>query len=150
MTTTISSVQPTDRPAVTHLLEKAKLPTADLPADLSHFFKAETEDALAGTVGLELYGKYALLRSLAVDDAYRNLGIGKALYAKAMQYATDEGVSEVFLITDTAEAYFARHGFVKIDRNTVPTEIRQTQQFQGVCPSSATVMRLAPSPKGEL
>ncbi|MCU0354000.1 MAG: arsenic resistance N-acetyltransferase ArsN2 [Cytophagales bacterium] len=134
---------------MTHLLEKAKLPTADLPADLSHFFKAETENTLAGTVGLELYGQYALLRSLAVDDAYRNLKIGQALYAKAMQHATDEGVSEVFLITNTAEAYFAKQGFVKIDRNTVPTEIQQTQQFQGVCPSSATVMRLAPRPPKE-
>ncbi len=141
MNLSISSIQPVDRQAVTHLLENANLPTADLPESLSHFFKAETDSNLAGTVGLEVYEKYALLRSLAVSEAFRNLKIGQLLYEQVMQHAKNQGVLEVFLITNTADGYFEKRGFVKIDRNTVPTEIQQTQQFQGVCPSSAIVMR---------
>jgi amino-acid N-acetyltransferase len=137
----LSTLQDSDRPAVVHLLENAKLPVSDLPEQLPHFFKAEINGILAGIAGLEIYNDYALLRSVAVDQAYQNQQIGKHLYEKTMQHAKEQGVAEVYLITTTAEQYFAKHGFVKIERSAVPAEIQQTQQFQGVCPSSATIMR---------
>lgn len=141
-TPAIAPVQPLDFEMVASFLAKAGLPANDLPEGLPHFFKAEIGNELAGTVGLEIYGRFALLRSLAVPEKFRNRQTGRKLYSAAVTHASENGVGELFLITTTADRYFARLGFVIIERETVPPEIRQTQQFQGVCPSSATVMRL--------
>ncbi len=127
---------------VATFLAGAGLPANDLPEDLPHFFKAEIGNALAGTVGLEMYGRFALLRSLAVSERFRSQRIGEQLYGAALKYAVENGVRELFLITTTADRYFAKFGFAGIDRETAPPEIRQTAQFRDICPSSATVMRL--------
>ena len=136
----ISRLLPDDRPTLIQLLSQSSLPTTDLPPQLLHFFKAEINGNLAGTVGLEIYDSYALLRSLVVDNAYRSQKIGQQLLDQALQYARSQGITEVYLITNTAEEYFEKQGFAKVERNSVPTPIQKTQQFQGVCPSSATVM----------
>ncbi len=138
----ITPVHADDTLVVIKLLQNANLPVADLPIGLPHFFKAAMADTVVGVVGLELYQKQALLRSLAVVDEYRSRAVGKYLYEAVVQYAQQQQVEELYLLTNTAEAYFARHGFEKTDRSQVPETIQQTQQFQGVCPSSATVMKL--------
>jgi hypothetical protein len=48
----------------------------------------------------------------------------------------------VFLLTETAPAFFARFGFTDIDRARVPETIRQTVEFSSACPASARVMVL--------
>ncbi len=140
MSPSISRLLSDDRPTLIQLLSQLDLPVTDLSPQLPHFFKAEINGTLAGTVGLEIYDSYALLRSLAVNNAYRSQKIGQQLLDQALQYAQSQGIAEVYLITNTAEKYFEKQGFVKVERNSVPTPIQQTQQFQGVCPSSATVM----------
>ncbi len=141
-TPVIAPVQPLDFEMLTAFLAEAGLPANDLPEGLPHFFKAEIRDELAGTVGLEIYGRFALLRSLAVAEKFRNRQTGKKLYNAAVSHALENGVGKLFLITTTADRYFARLGFVIIGRETAPPEIRQTAQFRDICPSSATVMRL--------
>jgi len=139
---TISPVQPADFQIVSGFLQKAGLPIADLPDGLPHFFKAEFNGSLVGTVGLELHRPYALLRSLAVAEDFRSQYIGQQLYAVALQYARDEKITQLYLITNTADRYFERQGFRRTDRALVPDAIRQTAQFAGLCPGSATVMQL--------
>ncbi len=123
------------------LLERCDLPTSDLEAHhLEHFLACGRADNLSGVVGLEFFGKIALLRSLAVVDEVRGLGFGNALVVGAEQYAVTKGVCELYLLTMTAEIFFQRLEYVTVDRDNVPDTIRGTQQFSGLCPDSAVVM----------
>ena len=47
----------------------------------------------------------------------------------------------MYLLTTTAERYFARFGFVQIARDDVPGAVQQSVEFREACPASAVVMR---------
>lgn len=127
--------------AVTALLEAAQLPTADLTdAHCRHFFYSGPESAPAGLVGLELLGDVALLRSLAVIPQARAMGLGSALVAHAEAYARSNGVSAVYLLTTTAEKFFARLGYTAAARDSAPPAIRATREFAGICPASSAFL----------
>ncbi len=130
-----------DREAILSLLASVNLPTEDLPQNLSHFIIAREDDKVVGSAGLELYGKYALLRSLAVAPAKQGTGLGKSLYQQAMQLAAEQGVKEVYLITTTAAPFFEKQGFTKVVRSSIPIAIQKTAQFSSICPSTATIMQ---------
>ncbi len=132
---------PGHRAAIVSLLQAVHLPFADLPPTLDTFLVAEKAGGVLGSVGLQLLGNSALLRSLAVHAQQQGTGVGKALYEAAVDLARRNGVSELYLITTTAAPFFANRGFQKVDRANVPASISETTQFSGVCPSSATVMR---------
>ena len=132
--------------AVQSLLREVQLPSSDLSAaHLGHFIGCGTE-ALDGVVGLELYPPYALLRSLAVAQGKRGGGIGRALLLQAERYACERGVTELYLLTTTAERFFARAGYERVPREAAPAAIGATREFASLCPTSATFMckRLAP------
>ncbi len=46
-----------------------------LLTNLDHFLILRVDDRLAGVVGLEIFGKFALLRSLAVTHSNRAKGV---------------------------------------------------------------------------
>jgi len=129
-------------PAVSRLLSEAALPTADLtPRKLEHFLARGRAEAPEGVVGLELYPPVALLRSLAVAVSARGRGMGSALLADAERYAREHRVEEIYLLTTTAEPFFARAGYERVERVAVPAAIRDTQEFSSLCPASSAVMR---------
>jgi len=128
--------------AVKRLLHEAELPTADLTeAHLQHFLARGDEDAPDAVVGLEVYQPVALLRSLAVALPSRGRGVGSALLAEAERYARSREVKENYLLTTTAERFFARSGYERILRDAAPPAIRGTQEFSSLCPASSAVMR---------
>jgi amino-acid N-acetyltransferase len=135
----------TQRPpaaAVKQLLEEARLPTSDLTeAHLEHFLGCGENGALEGVVGLELYPPLALLRSLAVTSISRSRGLGATLLAEAERYARSREVKEIYLLTTTAERFFARAGYERIQREAAPQAIRETKEFSNLCPASSAVMR---------
>lgn len=140
---TIRAATAADSAAVRGLLRDAKLPTAGVPDDLSHFLVAERADRLVGTIGLELYGPAALLRSAAVSADARGTGVGEALMRALLDRARAERVGTLVLLTTTAEGWFPRFGFTRITRDEVPEALHASAEFRGACPASATVMRLA-------
>jgi amino-acid N-acetyltransferase len=128
--------------AVSRLLNEAALPTADLsPGKLEHFLARGQADAPEGVVGLELYPPVALLRSLAVAVGTRGKGVGSALLADAERYAREHGAEQIYLLTTTAEQFFARAGYERIERDAAPQAIRETQEFSTLCPASSALMR---------
>jgi amino-acid N-acetyltransferase len=128
-------------PQVGQLLRACNLPASDLsPAHLEHFFACGVAAAPQGVVGLELYGQVALLRSLAVAADCRGTGCGTALVAQAESYARSASVMQLYLLTTTAERFFERLGYVRAARESAPEEIRRTQEFSSLCPSSAAFM----------
>jgi len=129
--------KPKDLEAVAKLLLICKLPANDLEAH--EFIVARNGDGITGCIGLELQGP--LLRSLAVDPAFRNQGIAGELCESLLSHAAKQGVSEIYLLTDTADRFFERIGFQRIDRNRAPESIRTHKQFTTLCHSSAIVMR---------
>lgn len=138
--------------AVTHLLMEAGLPSSDLTAaHLEHFFACGSVDAPDGIVGVEPHGSVALLRSLAVSLECRGRGCGTALVAQAERYAQSRGAKDIYLLTTTAEPFFERLGYARVQREAAPVAIRQTHEFVTLCSSSSTLMvkRLPANPAFE-
>lgn len=138
----IQSATPDDLDAIQELLATLDLPHSDLtPSHLEHFFVCRDGDDIAGVVGLELYGKTALLRSLAVHPRHRNEGIGTRLTDHVEQYTRQRGTTEIYLLTTTASDYFDRRGYEIVRRDDLPSAIQNTEEAAQLCPSSATCMR---------
>jgi amino-acid N-acetyltransferase len=135
---------PADRPPIVALLRSCSLPVEDLPSDLGDFFTATQGSELVGTIGLEMFGPTALLRSLAVAPGWRGRGLAESLWERARAHALASGVQEVFLLTTTAEPIFARWGFQRTSRDVAPPAIQNTSEFTTLCPASAAFMRWAP------
>jgi amino-acid N-acetyltransferase len=132
--------QPPDD-TVKAILISAQLPTGDItPNRMENFFGVWSGATLEGVVGVEIYGTVALLRSLAVVALKRGCGLGTRLLAHAEQHAIEKGVRTVFLLTNTAEAYFNKRGYSVISRESAPEAIRNTAEFTSVCPASSTLM----------
>ncbi len=130
-----------DRDAIRRLLESCGLPAADLAADPGPRFLGAFEGrTLLGTVGLEICGKTALLRSLAVDSRYRGCGLGARLLAAAERHARGQGVARLYLLTTTAETFFRSRGYRGIAREEAPEAIRRTSEFSTLCPRSAAFL----------
>ena len=130
-----------DLPAVEHLLRTLDLPTAGVAEWVERFWIADHGGKAVGVVGLEQYGDEALLRSVAVDPSWRSAGLGRALVDAALRAARTAGAREMYLLTTTADRYFARFGFVQIARDDVPGSVQQSVEFREACPASAVVMR---------
>ncbi len=123
------------------LLANCDLPTSDLKSHhFENFLGCGTAEDLKGIVGLELFDSIALLRSLAVAEEVRGSGCGKALVKEVENYAIEKGVRKLYLLTTTAEGFFARLGYTLADRNGAPEEIKSTKEFSGLCPDSAAFM----------
>jgi amino-acid N-acetyltransferase len=129
-----------DLPAIEALLKANALPYSDLGTSAITFIVATAGPQINGCIGIESLDEVGLLRSFAVANTYKNQGIGKALFNSLLQYAHQNGVSEIFLLTTTAAAYFEKQNFIKISRDQVPIPIQNTTEFAGICPTSATVM----------
>ena len=142
MSTTSLQITAQPRLAVASaLLASANLPTEDLTEEhCEHFFFLGPSDAPLGLVGIELLGDVALLRSLVVSPNARQSGAGSALVRHAENYARDRGVRGLYLLTTTAEAFFARRGYSRASRDVAPATIRSTKEFAGICPSSSAFM----------
>lgn len=138
----LKNASPEQAPALRDFLQQSKLPTGDLPTDLSGFTLAFDEEKIVGSAGMELLGSVGLLRSVAVAETHRDQNLGQRLFAAALNYARSHGMSEVFLITNTAERYFEKNGFRQVDRSDAPAEIAQTEQFSALCPLSSIVMKM--------
>ncbi len=126
------------REAIVAILFAEKLPVDDLPEMLDNFLVATEGEQLIGVIGLEIYGGYGLLRSLAVLSEYRNKGVAGLLIRHLEKNA---GLKELYLLTETAPEYFAGKGFQKVTRDEVPDEVKMSSEFSNVCPVSAIAMK---------
>jgi amino-acid N-acetyltransferase len=62
------------------------------------------------------------------------------LARKAEDYAASIKIEKVFLLTMTAEGFFLKRGYQKIERISAPPEIQGTTEFQGLCPVSSVCL----------
>ncbi len=83
----------------------------------------------------------ALLRSLSVSDGKRNSGIGELLVGFVENYVEKQGVHSIYLLTTTAEKFFLKKGYKKIDRINVPDFVKNTKEYSLLCSSSSALMK---------
>jgi len=123
------------------LLHSHGLPSSDITDEhLEHFFLIGSDTSPMGMVGVEMYGIEALLRSLVVAETARTQGIGSALVQHAEEYASSRRVGAMYLLTTTAENFFKRLGYERIDRSRAPPAIGTTREFASLCPASSAFM----------
>ncbi len=124
------------------LLAAANLSAADVAGEAKRYVGiCDPKGKLMSAGGLERCGTCMLLCSVAVDPAHRGRKLGQAIVGKLLGVARDEGVYDVYLLTNTATDFFAALGFEKISRGDIPPAVAATSQFLGKACASAQVMR---------
>ena len=98
---------------------------------------------VVGAAAIEPYGPAGLLRSVVVEPTVRGTGIGATLVDSSELLARDLGINQLYLLTDTAEAWFARRGYLTIGRDVVPEPVRGSIEFTTACSTTAVAMRRA-------
>ena len=131
-TVTLTPALPGDLLAILGLVRAVHLPPDGIAETIAYFWVAREGERIVGTVGLEIYDDLALLRSLAVTPELQRTGLGRALTETVLSYLTARQFRAVYLLTTTAEAFFARHGFNLLARDEVPASVQQSVEFQGV------------------
>jgi amino-acid N-acetyltransferase len=131
---------------VRQLLDEAGLPVADLgPEQLADFLVAERpgtdQSETLGIIGLQRFNQTALLRSLVVSEHDRKSGLGRRLVTAVEANACCAGVKDLWLLTIDAERFFESLGYKMMSRESAPDSIRDTQEFSGLCPDGAYLMR---------
>src|SRR5262245_54235119 len=124
------------------LLGRAELTAQAVSEGWGHYFVVREDDGrVVGVAGLELYGDFGLLRSVAVDEDYRGQGLAAALVEAVLQRAQRVGLRSVYLLTTSGRDYFARRGFTDAARDAAPAAIRESWEFKNGCPSTAAFMQ---------
>ncbi|WDS35860.1 arsenic resistance N-acetyltransferase ArsN2 [Pseudoxanthomonas sp.] len=123
------------------LLVSSGLPVEDLRDGVPRLYAGVEDDGhLIGVVAIEVHDGVGLLRSLAVRPDARGAGLSLALIGAGERLVAQAGIARLFLLTTTAAPLFERCGYVETARSEAPDAIRSTQQFSGMCPSSASFM----------
>ena len=131
-----------DTEAIRDLVAAAGLPLEGL-GQVDTLLVAELNSTAIGAIALERYGDgervVFLLRSAVVTPASRGGGIGAALTTAALERVDAEGAPAA-LLTETADEYFPRFGFVAVERSDLPTELEASPELQGACPHTARAL----------
>lgn len=109
-----------DRYAGRVLLTK---PLVTLYEDVQEFWVAELNGAIVGCGALHvLWEDLAEIRTIAIDEEARGLGIGSAVVGRLIEFARELGVSRVFVLTFETR-FFATFGFQEIEGAPVTAEV---------------------------
>jgi amino-acid N-acetyltransferase len=145
-TIVVRDARQNDWQSVHRLLDEAGLPVADLgPDQLEDFLVAERagtgQSETLGIIGLQRFNQVGLLRSLVVSHDDRKSGLGRRLVSALEANASCHGVKDLWLLTIDAERYFEALGYKLMSRDSAPDSIRNTEEFSGLCPDGAYLMR---------
>lgn len=126
---------------VERLLEANGLPADGVRSGPGQFYVAAAGGDVVGTGGLELYGDAGLLRSVAVRESVQGFGVGSTVCEGLEETARGAGVEALYLLTTTARGFFAARGYEELAQSDAPPSIRETAQFEELCPATAVCMR---------
>jgi len=96
---------------------------ADIYENLQAFTVAEVNGGVVGCCALEIvWSDLAEIKSLAVDEANKEKGIGKMLVSAAIEQAGLLGVPRVFALTLEPD-FFEKLGFEVVKKETLPMKV---------------------------
>ena len=101
---------PSDVPVIEALLAAAGLPLEGVAEAFETGLVAREGAEVVGAAAMEPYGRTGLLRSVVVAEARRGTGVGREVVTAAEALARDEGIEELYLLTETAADWFPRLG----------------------------------------
>jgi len=136
----LGRAEPADLAAIHDLLSGCGLPIDGVPGDADLLLVARHEGGVTGVAGLELHDGDGLLRSVATAPALRGRGIATRLCDEIESHARSRGARQLFLLTETAERFFAARGYCRVDRAAAPRGIASSREFTTVCPASSLLM----------
>jgi amino-acid N-acetyltransferase len=139
---TIAGAQPAELGEIRGLLASAGLSLEGVAGSLGGFLLAREDGRLVATACLEDHGTSGLLRSVATVPDRRGRGLAACLVRSLIQRAQARGHEMVYLLTTTAQGYFERFGFRRIERTEVRPEMLEAGQFKGQRCESSVVMVL--------
>jgi amino-acid N-acetyltransferase len=146
MAATIAPATRADLAAIRDLLRASALPLDGLDAHIATTLAARDGTRVVGCAAVELYDGAALLRSVAVAEGRRGIGLGRRLTEAALDLARGRGARAAYLLTTTAGDYFPRCGFRPVARDAVDPAVRRSVEFTTACPASALAMLLELGP----
>src|SRR5262245_12518716 len=120
MAITIDRATSADGAEILDLLTRSALPPDGVLDHLETAFVARDNGRIVASAVLEIYKDGALLRSVAVDSAFRGRGVGHQLTKSALDLSATLGLPAVYLLTTTAEGFFPKFQFAPIERAQVP------------------------------
>ncbi len=96
---------------------------ADIYENLQAFIVAELNGNVVGCCALQIvWSDLAEIKSLAVDEANTEKGIGKMLVEAATEQAAELGLPRVFALTLNPD-FFEKTGFKVIERDALPMKV---------------------------
>ncbi len=96
---------------------------ADIYENLQTFIVAELDGEVVGCCAIEIiWSDLAEIKSLAVDAAHKEKGIGRMLVKAAAEHAFELGVPKIFALTLESE-FFKKTGFQVVEKETLPMKV---------------------------
>ena len=139
----ITAMDPADRAAVHQLLHSHRLPVDGLDEHHVHALVAKDGSAVVGSIAVEQYGKFGLVRSAAVAESHRGRALGTRLTHAAIDLARSRNLEALYLLTETASGFFPRFGFIPVVRADIPAEVKRSVEFTTACPARAQTFELS-------
>jgi amino-acid N-acetyltransferase len=130
-----------DVPAVEALLAAADLPLDGAGEALTLGVVARDGDEVVAAAALERFGAAGLLRSVVVAGDRRGGGLGRRIVVEAESLARDEGIRELFLLTETAVKWFPRLGYEPVARAVAAAAVGESIEFTTICRDTGVPMR---------
>jgi len=98
-------------------------PLDDIYENLQAFTVAELDGKVVGCCALQIiWSDLAEIKSLAVDEAHKDKGIGKMLVAAATEQAGQMGLPKIFALTLRPE-FFEKLGFSVVEKDKLPMKV---------------------------
>jgi amino-acid N-acetyltransferase len=129
------------REKAAEFLKDFDLVYTDLDQPNVRIFRFEDSCQLVGYGGLEIFGNLALLRSVAVEKEFQGKKAGRFICNWIENWAKENHISELYLLTTTARDFFAHLNYHVIQREEFPESLKQTSQFSQLCPASSICMK---------
>lgn len=98
-------------------------PLGDIYENLQAFTVAELNGSVIGCCTLQIiWSDLAEIKSLAVDEANTDKGVGKMLVAAVTEQARQLGLPRIFALT-LNPAFFEKLGFSVVEKDTLPMKV---------------------------
>jgi amino-acid N-acetyltransferase len=98
-------------------------PLADIYENLQTFRVAEVNGGIVGCGALEVvWSDLAEIKSLAVAESHKGMGVGRALVEASVEQAKQLGVVRVFALT-LDPGFFEKLGFEGVDKSSLPMKV---------------------------
>jgi amino-acid N-acetyltransferase len=98
-------------------------PLADIYENLQSFIVAELDDNVVGCCALQIiWSDLAEIKSLAVNEANTDRGLGRMLVAAVVEQARQLGLPKIFALT-LNPAFFEKLGFEIVEKEALPMKV---------------------------